>query len=265
MKKILLTLSLVITCAAFISAQNGSTSTSARGSSSSTVTEQGRQLDIQSGTTLAAQLENSLDVRKAKVGDRVVLRTTEAIQANGQTVIKKGARLVGRVTDVQQRAKSGGESHVGLLFDQLENGSTTMPLTAVVTSVIQARAVSPAGDDMLGAEGRGQASAGTRSSRSSSAGGGGLLGGVTNTVGGVLNSTTETATGVVSATGDTVGSATSTVGSTVGGIRVSESTTASAEGGSTLSLTGDNLRLEKGTMFRLRLDQAGSAGTERQP
>jgi len=265
MKKILLTLSLVITCAAFISAQNGSTSTSARGSSSSTVTEQGRQLDIQSGTTLAAQLENSLDVRKAKVGDRVVLRTTEAIQANGQTVIKKGARLVGRVTDVQQRAKSGGESPVGLLFDQLENGSTTMPLTAVVTSVIQARAVSPAGDDMLGAEGRGQASAGTRSSRSSSAGGGGLLGGVTNTVGGVLNSTTETATGVVSATGDTVGSATSTVGSTVGGIRVSESTTASAEGGSKLSLTGDNLRLEKGTMFRLRLDQAGSAGTERQP
>ena len=90
------------------------------------------------------------------------------------------------------------------------------------------------------------------------------MGGVTGTVGGVLNSTTQTAGDVVGGTTGAVGSTVNGVTRSVGGIRISESTDASAEGGSTLSLMGDNLRLEKGTSFNLRLNQAASAGRDNQ-
>jgi hypothetical protein len=87
-----------------------------------------------------------------------------------------------------------------------------------------------------------------------------LLGGVTNTVGGVVNTTTQTVGGVTNTVGETVGSTTQTVGNTVRGIQISQSASANAEGSSTLSLTGGNLRLEKGTTLNLRLTQSASVG-----
>jgi hypothetical protein len=60
-----------------------------------------------------------------------------------------------------------------------------------------------------------------------------------------------------------VGGAGAAVGGTLGGIRISEATSGTVEGGSTLSLTGNNLRLEKNTTFRLVLNQSASAGDNR--
>lgn len=53
-------------------------------------------------------------------------------------------------------------------------------------------------------------------------------------------------------------------GSTLGGIRISSATSATIEGGSILSLTGDNLRLEKNTTFRLVLNQSAGVGDDDQ-
>lgn len=44
------------------------------------------------------------------------------------------------------------------------------------------------------------------------------------------------------------------------GLQIAQSTDASAEGGSTLNLTGRNLRLESGTTFNLAVSST-SAGT----
>jgi hypothetical protein len=85
-----------------------------------------------------------------------------------------------------------------------------------------------------------------------------LLGGVGNTVGGVVNSTTQTVGGVTNTVGQTVGNTTQTVGGTLRGIQISQSTDASASGGSTLSLNGGNLRLDKGTTFNLSLSESAS-------
>jgi hypothetical protein len=92
--------------------------------------------------------------------------------------------------------------------------------------------------------------------------GGGLLGGVTGAVGGVVDSTARTTGSVVGGTTSAVGGTVGNVTEGVGGIRISQSSDASAEGGTTLSLAGDNLRLEKGTSFRLRLNQAASVGSD---
>ncbi len=67
---------------------------------------------------------------------------------------------------------------------------------------------------------------------------------------------TRAAGDVVSGTTETVSNTTRGVGDTLGRVRVSQSASASAEGGSTLSLNGGNLRLEKGTTFNLTLNES---------
>src|SRR5437016_6092156 len=101
MKRIFLTGTLALVCAASARAQTHKAQTSSSASSDTSAQASARQgqrnVEIASGTRLAAQLQNTLDARKAHVGDQVVLKTTEAIKQNGHTVVNKGARLIGHV------------------------------------------------------------------------------------------------------------------------------------------------------------------------
>jgi hypothetical protein len=117
-------------------------------------------------------------------------------------------------------------------------------------------------------------SAATTQRSGGSQSGGGLLGGVSNTAGGVVNTTTSAvggvASGATSAVGSTVHSTTSAAQTTagversLGGIQINESSSTSAQGGSTLSLQRGNLRLEKDTTFNLVISQsATSAGARK--
>jgi septal ring-binding cell division protein DamX len=258
MSKYILAIALVILSCGATLAQETRTSGSASATSDTSSSINGKAINLQSGTRVMAQLQNTLDVRKAKVGDQVVLKTTEAIKANGRTVVNKGARLTGRVTEVSQRTRANGESSISMVFDRLESGSLETPINATITSITQAATRAKVQDDGVHSE---TGARSTTSARSSSrANSGGLLGGVGGAVGGVLNTTTQTAGDVVAGTTGAVGGTVNDVTKSVGGIRISQSTDASVEGGSTLSLTGDNLRLEKGTSFGLRLNQATSVG-----
>lgn len=266
MKRLLFVILTTAISAGLVQAQKSNSSASANAGSETAVTKQGRQVNLQSNTQLAAQLENSLDARNAKVGDRVALKTTQTVKQNGEVIVPKGARLLGRVTEVQRRTKSNGESRIGVVFDRLQKGSLDMPITATIMSITQARSQARAGDSSLDPDMMSSSSA--RSGSSSSKGGGGLLGGAGNTVGGVVNTTTSTV-------GNVAGSATNAVGSTVGttagtaanltgslkGLQISQSTSASAEGGSTLSLGNGNLRLESGATFNLAISNSASART----
>ena len=233
--------------------------------SQSSVTD-GKGLDIQSGTQIAAELQSTLDVKRAKPGDEVVLKTTRSIKQNGQVVVEKGSRLVGHVTEVQQKAKDNADSQIGVLFDRIQNSrGTMMPITATIMSITQARASASHGDDTQIDTNGSSSTRATTSTSSSSSSGGGLLGGVGNTVGGVVNTTAQTTGNVVNAVGQTTGSVVNTAGSTVGattgslsGLSISQSGSASAQGGSTLSLSNGNLRLEKGTTFNLAVSQSSS-------
>jgi septal ring-binding cell division protein DamX len=261
MSKYILVIALVIVSSAAAFAQESRTNGSARATSATSAGVSGKAINLQSGTRVAAQLQNALDVRRARVGDEVVLKTTEAIKANGRTIVGKGARLTGHVTQISQKSRANGESSIGLVFDQLESGSLETPINATITSITQAATRVRAGDDGLEADGRARSSSTARTS-SRSSGNGGLLGGVGGTVGGVLNTTTQTAGDVVGGTTGAVGGTVNDVTKNVGGIRISQSTDASIEGGSTLSLSGDNLRLEKGTSFNLRLAQSSRVGND---
>jgi hypothetical protein len=245
MKKIILGIGLVALLSGAVFAQRTDTRASSRVSNQTSVSRNGGDMILQSGTQITGQLQNSLDVQRARVGDQIVLKTTGAIRQNGRVVVDKGSRLVGRVTEVQQRARGNAASRVSILFDRIENGKMTLPINAMITSVSQVRARGSVDDDIDAGV------SGSSSTSASSGSQGGLLGGVANTVGGVVDTTGR-------AVGSVANTAGRTVGQTVGRIQISQSASASAEGGSTLSLTGGNLRLEKGTAFNLRLTESAS-------
>lgn len=260
MKKILLAISLVVALAGLALGQNAETRANAN--SDSSIRKEGRQLNLQSGTQLAAQLENSLDARRAKPGDRVVLKTIQAVKQDGKVIVPKGARLIGHVTEVQQQTKSNAESRISVVFDRLRTGSIETPITANVLSITQGRAQA-SNSDRFESDTMGRSSSSSRTTSSGS--GGGLLGGVVNTttstVGSVAGSTTSAVGSTVGATTDTAGSATANLSGTLEGLQITQSSNASAEGGLTLSLTGRNLRLESGTTFNLSVRSSTSAGT----
>lgn len=267
MKKPILALCLFASCALVANAQQKSTASSqANVQSVATASQAGKSINLESGTSVTGQLQNAIDARHTKVGDQVVLKTTQAIKSEGRTIIGKGSRLIGHVTEVTQKGKDNGQSRIGILFDRLEQGSLQTPIAATITSVVTGSAnVHANGDDLFATDTMTSGSARSTGSVRSSGGNGSLLGGV----GGVVNSTTSTvgnvAGGTTSAVGSTVNSTTNAVGGTAGrslsGIQVSQSSSASVEGSSVLSLQGGNLRLEKGTSFNLLLTQSTSAGT----
>jgi len=268
MKRLLLLVLTVTVSASFAFAQRVRSTPETSANNETSASAKGRDVNLASNTSVAAQLENSLDARHAKVGDRVVLKTTEAVKQNGDTVVPKGARLLGHVTEVQQRTRENGESRLGVAFDRLQKGALDMPITATIVSITQAQTHASAGDSSLDSDtmssssGRVSSTGGQRSG-----GGGGLLGGVGTTVGGVVNTPTSTVGNVAGTTtnavGSTVGATTNTAGNLTGslrGLQITQSSSASAEGGSTLSLGTGNLKLESGTTFHLLVSSSTSAG-----
>jgi len=243
-------LAAALVLAALPAASLAQTRAGAHASSDNSASVNGRGIDLASGTRLAAELQGALDASKARVGDRVILKTTEAIKSGGRTVLKKGSTLVGHVSDVQRRARGNAVSSLTVIFDRLESGSLSAPVSATIDSITHASARTR--DDEAGARARTSSSARTSGNASS---GGGLLGGVTDAVG-------NTVGGVTGAAGDVLGSTTETVGDTLGRVRITQSASLSADAGTTLSLAGGNLRIEKGTTFRLTLNESASVGNQ---
>jgi hypothetical protein len=126
MKRTLLIATLIFAACAVAPAQ---TSRANAGARSRTSARAGDALQIDSGTRLAAQLQQTLDVRRARVGDEVVLKTAEAIRSQGRTVVATTdavSRL--RITQTADADVSGG-STLSLLGGNLRlEKSTTFHL-----------------------------------------------------------------------------------------------------------------------------------------
>src|SRR5208283_4849207 len=69
-------------------------------------------------SSVTGELEGKLNSRTAKVGDRVVLRTTEKVQTADGTVIPGGTRLEGHITQVQAHDSAHAVSQIGIAFDR---------------------------------------------------------------------------------------------------------------------------------------------------
>src|SRR5258707_8354740 len=111
-----------------------------------------------SGAAINAELTAPVDSKKAKPGDPVAGRTTEPTKSNGKTVIPKGSKLVGHVTQASSRAKGDSESALGIVFDKaiLKNGQE-VPLNVAIQALAstQSAANANAGNDLSAGGGAG--------------------------------------------------------------------------------------------------------------
>jgi len=167
------------------SVQAGQTQAQASGnaSASTSASAQNGQANgsLAAGTAFNAALSSPIDSKKCKPGDPVNAHTTEAVKSEGKTVIPKGAKVVGHVTQASARAKGESESALGIVFDKaiLKNGQE-IPLSVGIQAIAAAQSnTSAAGADIDTMGSMGGSAAG-----SGMAGGRGGLGGVTSAAGG---------------------------------------------------------------------------------
>ncbi len=94
-------------------------------------------------TAVTGELDGKLDSKSAKVGDRVTLKTTEKVQVSDGTLIPKGSRLVGHVTEVQAHSNDRAIAQIGVAFDraELKNGES-LPVHSLIRTVRMSASVS---------------------------------------------------------------------------------------------------------------------------
>ncbi len=70
------------------------------------------------GVVIPVQLTKTVDAKKAKPGDRVVVTVTQDLKSSsGEVVVPKNTRILGHVTEAQPRTKEQKESELGIAFD----------------------------------------------------------------------------------------------------------------------------------------------------
>jgi hypothetical protein len=266
----------------------------AAASSAAAQTGQGNAA-LANGSTFNAALNAPIDSKKAKPGDPVTAHTTEPAKSDGKTVMPRGTKLLGHVTQASARSNGESDSSLGVVFDKaiLKNGQE-VPLNAGIQALASGQsAASAAGSDIdtfggAGASAGGAGRAGGRSGGSALGGvgavAGGAAGAVTNTAanvgstaGGALNSTANAA-------GNATGSVNGVAGGAAGGLNTAGQLTSNSRGvfglnglnlnsaasngtqGSIITSAGKNVHLDSGTqMLLVSQAAAGAQGESKQP
>jgi len=271
------------------SVQAGQTKAQADATSSTsaaTQTQNGQaSASLANGTAFNAALTSPLDSRKCTPGDTVRAHTTEAVKSEAKTVIPKGSKLLGHVTQASARANGQADSALAIVFDKavLKNGQE-VPLNVAIQALASGQSSASAAGADLDAMG----SAGGSAGGSASSGGRGALGGVTSTAGaaagtvtntagraagGAVNSTTNAAGGISSASKGAVGglnsagqlSSNSQGVFGLSGLSLNAATSGATEG-SVITSAGKNVHLDSGTrMLLVTQAQAGEQPAAKQP
>jgi hypothetical protein len=83
------------------------------------------------GGTLAA----SLDSKKKKPGEEVVVKTIGDEHLPDGTLIPRGTKVIGHVTESKARSGGDPESALGIVFDKVELKDKTLTITGVIRAV----------------------------------------------------------------------------------------------------------------------------------
>jgi hypothetical protein len=170
---------------------------------------------VQAGSIIYAELDKSVDAKKAKVGDQVVAKVQQAVLSRGKVVAAKGSRIMGHVTQVKARTKDQPESELGLAFDHivLKDGSQ-IPVSMTIQAIGSGRTTADLTQDT------GPSMAGPMSNP----GAPGRPGNNTGVIGGAAGTVDD----VTRSAGNTAGTVAETAGATTGQVGASTSTHVSA-------------------------------------
>jgi hypothetical protein len=125
------------------------TSSSASRAPSASADNSRLNASLADGSTIVAELSSSVDSKKIKPGDAVTARTTADIRADGKTIIPKGTKLIGHVTEAAARAKGGADSSLGIAFDKaVLKGGEELPLNVAIVAVAPPPSAMPGQQNM---------------------------------------------------------------------------------------------------------------------
>lgn len=98
---------------------------------------------LPSGPAVNAELNSTVDSKKAKAGDKVEAHTTEAMNYDGKTVVPKGAKLEGHVTEATARSKGDKDSTLAIQFDKaIPKKGEEIPLNVEILAVAAPQEIS---------------------------------------------------------------------------------------------------------------------------
>src|ERR1700730_18282253 len=114
----------------------------------SETTNSGRSIP---GSGINAELDTTIDAKKAKSGEAVLAHTTEPMKStDNRAILPKGTKLTGHVTQASSRASGGSETMVAIQFDKavLKDGQE-VPLANFAIQALAAPSSAPslAGDN----------------------------------------------------------------------------------------------------------------------
>ena len=208
---------------------------------------------IAPGSVIPVQLTKSLDAKKVKAGDEVDARVTEDMKAgNGEVIVAKDTKVLGRVTEVQSRGKEQKESQIGITFDRavMKNGSdVAVPMS--VQAIISPTYLS-GGDSNNGAADSGGASSSGNAGGATPAMSNGRSGSM-----GTSQSSLPSSSGNGMADPSSAGPRQPITGNTQGVLgfqNLQLSHASDAKQGSVVTSEKNNVKLESGTLLLLKVN-----------
>jgi len=102
----------------------------------------GSEASLAGGMIINAELNSSVDSKKAKPGEQVTAHITETVKStDGRTILPKGTKLIGHITKASVRSNGQGEAMLVIQFDKaVMKDKQQVPLNNVVIQAVAAPA-----------------------------------------------------------------------------------------------------------------------------
>jgi hypothetical protein len=220
-------------------------------------------LKIAPGSVIPVQLAKTVDAKKAKTGDEVVATVTQDMKTNsGDVIVPKDTKIVGHVTAAQARNKEQKESQLGIAFDHAVVKGNESPLPMSIQAIIAPQTNNTNNDQAPASGGPAEAPSGSSPNAGmaggrSSAGGSSASGNSQPSQSAQQNYPQES--GGASDSAPQSGARPPITGNTQGIIGMKdvklESTGQNSTQGSVVSSEKNNVKIEKGTVMLLRVNQ----------
>jgi hypothetical protein len=216
-------------------------------------------LKIAPGSVIPVQLSKTVEAKKAKTGDEVVATVVQDMTTTrGDVVVPKDTKVIGHITEAQARNKEQKQSELGIAFDHAVLKGDQMQLSMSIQAVIAPPSSnpSPGAPEPDSPAPSASAPAGTASN---SPMGGSRQGGTSGTSASPSARQNYPQGGTTSESQPHSDNRPSINGNTQGVIGMSdvrlESGSQNLQQGSVLTSEKNNVKIEKGTMLLLRVNQ----------
>jgi hypothetical protein len=100
---------------------------------------QGAEIAIPSGTAIRVRLNQTLDTRRNRSGDRFTASLVEPVAENGRIVVPKGTVFTGHVTTATRSGRMKGRAVLGLTLDSFAINGARYPVVTSKTGRVSSR------------------------------------------------------------------------------------------------------------------------------